>query len=584
MTASYNLSLLGSNYNQGGTGAVARTTASKLQESVSVKDFGAVGDGTTDDTAAFTAAAAASPNGATIPPATYKITGSVTGLFYSLGKVAIVGGGSVATISDGRNSNMKWVLLPTAAPTVAVNATAGNLNGTYYYSVSFVSPYGETDGSPPSAGVSPVNQQVNLTAIQTSTDSSVTARNIYRTPVGAADQVLSKFVATINDNTTTTYTDNMLDASLGVAVPRSNTTGGNIFLNGALVASFGWLTTKIGYGAAPGTTGYANVAIGSNSLYANTTGYRNTFIGVDAGRNNTTGYGNTGIGTHANDLNVTGNSNTAIGLYALESNLTNYNTAVGSTAMQSTTTGGSNTAIGTFAMQLNTTGSNNAAIGYQALYAMNGAGNVAIGAGAASSYTSGNFNVHIGQSAGGSATSGSTNTSIGLQSLYNNLTGGGNVALGGQAGYYETGNNHLWIDNQPRASLADAKLKALLYGTFDITGDKQQLTVNGQLNAPWGLGVAVATAITTNYAVLASDTVITCNGAGTITLTMLTGTNFVGKVIIIRNTAAFTVVSASSNVIPQAGGAAGTAILAATAGKWAYLQFDGTNYTILMSN
>ena len=55
MTASYNLSLLGSNYNQGGTGAVARTTASKLQESVSVKDFGAVGDGVTDDTSALNA-------------------------------------------------------------------------------------------------------------------------------------------------------------------------------------------------------------------------------------------------------------------------------------------------------------------------------------------------------------------------------------------------------------------------------------------------------------------------------------------------------------------------------------------------
>jgi len=56
MTASYNLSQLGSNYLQGGSGSVARTTASKLQESVSVKDFGAVGDGTTDDTAAIQAA------------------------------------------------------------------------------------------------------------------------------------------------------------------------------------------------------------------------------------------------------------------------------------------------------------------------------------------------------------------------------------------------------------------------------------------------------------------------------------------------------------------------------------------------
>jgi len=53
MTASYNLSQLGSHYNQGGTGAVDRTTASKLQESVSVLDFGADPTGVADSTAAF---------------------------------------------------------------------------------------------------------------------------------------------------------------------------------------------------------------------------------------------------------------------------------------------------------------------------------------------------------------------------------------------------------------------------------------------------------------------------------------------------------------------------------------------------
>jgi len=42
-------------YTPSGSGAVARTLQSKFDESVSVKDFGAVGDGVTDDTAAFNA-------------------------------------------------------------------------------------------------------------------------------------------------------------------------------------------------------------------------------------------------------------------------------------------------------------------------------------------------------------------------------------------------------------------------------------------------------------------------------------------------------------------------------------------------
>ena len=41
---------------QAGTGAVERSVQSKLRDVVSVKDFGAVGDGVTDDTAAFVAA------------------------------------------------------------------------------------------------------------------------------------------------------------------------------------------------------------------------------------------------------------------------------------------------------------------------------------------------------------------------------------------------------------------------------------------------------------------------------------------------------------------------------------------------
>jgi hypothetical protein len=82
LAASGGAGLIG--YTQGGTGAVATTVQAKLRESVSVKDFGAVGDGVTDDTAAFTAAATASQS-VLIPAGTYLLnTAPTTGstIFY----------------------------------------------------------------------------------------------------------------------------------------------------------------------------------------------------------------------------------------------------------------------------------------------------------------------------------------------------------------------------------------------------------------------------------------------------------------------------------------------------------------------
>jgi len=80
-------------YDQGGTGAINRAINLKLNEQVSVFDFGAVGNGSTDDTASFNAAwTSANPKAVLVPAGSYKITGTVTGKFYSFGVVTIVTG------------------------------------------------------------------------------------------------------------------------------------------------------------------------------------------------------------------------------------------------------------------------------------------------------------------------------------------------------------------------------------------------------------------------------------------------------------------------------------------------------------
>ena len=61
-------------YTPAGTGAVARSVASKLQESVSVKDFGAVGDGSTNDTAAIQAAVNSGSQTIVFPAGVYLLS------------------------------------------------------------------------------------------------------------------------------------------------------------------------------------------------------------------------------------------------------------------------------------------------------------------------------------------------------------------------------------------------------------------------------------------------------------------------------------------------------------------------------
>lgn len=82
---------------QSGTSAILRTVQDKLRESISVKDFGAVGDGVTDDTAKIQSAiVAAYGKELYFPPGTYKITSSLT----VLNSLTLTGEKGKATISQ----------------------------------------------------------------------------------------------------------------------------------------------------------------------------------------------------------------------------------------------------------------------------------------------------------------------------------------------------------------------------------------------------------------------------------------------------------------------------------------------------
>jgi hypothetical protein len=120
------------------TGAVGQTVRSKLTEFVSVKDFGAVGDGVTDDTAAFQLAVAyatATKNvGVKIPAGLYVISGSlpmsggyVNVCFYGEGRASRIqwaGAQPMFTCATGiaELSFRDFVVDNTAAPNVLENA------------------------------------------------------------------------------------------------------------------------------------------------------------------------------------------------------------------------------------------------------------------------------------------------------------------------------------------------------------------------------------------------------------------------------------------------------------------------------
>lgn len=132
-------------------------------------------------------------------------------------------------------------------------------------------------------------------------------------------------------------------------------------------------------------------------------------------------------------------------------------------------------------------------------------------------------------------------------------------------------------------TLADVELSSQTTGVLDIS-----TRVTGVLsltNGGTGLsGLPSIVTNTTDFDVREGQQWLINNKTGSsCVVTLPVASGYFGRVLVFKNLQTQTVVSASSDVVPLTGGAAGTAILPATVGAWATLVSDGTNWIVMQS-
>jgi hypothetical protein len=284
----------------------------------------------------------------------------------------VFGTGTDAYVNSAAGFNVNLVAPPTTTATLTLIAgTALNI-GQYQYRFTYYTAIGETSPNVWVAGsyitTTAGNQAVALTNIPISSDPRVIGRKIYRNRVNEGSSYAS-LIATIADNTTTTYTDTTPDASIPAMTSifaKANTTSNYIMVSGTRAMILDNYLTAVGFNAGVSVTNGA-----TNSLF-----------GSQTGRSITSGSSNTLFGGNAGGLITTGNENCGVGKDFLRQLITgNYNVGVGPNVLQNITNG-----------------SFNIAFGYYAGGTLTGGASYNIFVGGYGNITSGSYNVSLGHS------------------------------------------------------------------------------------------------------------------------------------------------------------------------------------------
>lgn len=302
------------------------------------KRYSAVGDGATNDTAAFASLEAAySDVMVDLGGKSYAVTTVPGGNNYFNGTFVI-------TADDApRNAAFGWLALaantyiPYQHPSSTLSFASGNYNAAFGAKALNANTTGRR------------NTGLGAEALMNCTT------GYYNTGVGAL--------------ALTSVTVGFDNVALGVQAAQFITSGadnvaiGDAALNGNETGSN---NVAVGRSALQTATGSGNTALGRRSALALTTGADNVVIGHDALSSNTTGSHNVAVGAAAAGAAGSWSGVVAAGHRAASTNTANNTVAVGKDALLIFTTGLLNTAVGYSAGQLETNGNHNTFLGAEA--------------------------------------------------------------------------------------------------------------------------------------------------------------------------------------------------------------------------
>ena len=150
-----------------------------------------------------------------------------------------------------------------------------------------------------------------------------------------------------------------------------------------------------------------------------------------------------------------------------------------------------------------------------------------------------------------------------------------------------TGTLPISVDNgttTPSITIASATTSASGVVTTTTQSFAGSKTFTGLVGMQKALQRPYESVTGSSASITTASTWIVVNYAGTVTLTFPSASASTGTEFYVKTITNNAVISATSNISPLAGGSASTSILSATAGKWATIVSDGTNWVIMQAN